>query len=97
MLDVTKKFVQRPNINRCHSVNTPQEIFYLPGQNPIATARLQSLPTLLERFLNGFGDGLPRLTCYLPGKALGSCVFDAERHPCIIAENTSIYKYTSLG
>src|SRR5207248_1729406 len=90
VLVVPKNFVRRPIIKRWQRIDTPQKIFYLPGQNPIATARLQPLPALLERFLNGFGDGLPGLACYLPGKALGSCVFDAERHPCIIAGNTSI-------
>jgi hypothetical protein len=80
MLVVTKNFLGRSAIQRWQCVDTPQEIFYLPGQNPITTAGFQPLPTLLKRFLNGFGDGLPGLACYLPGKALGSFVFDAQRY-----------------
>jgi len=39
VLVVTKNFVRGSIIQRWQSVNTPQEIFYLPGQNPVATAR----------------------------------------------------------
>src|SRR5436853_6072757 len=39
VLVVTKNFVERSIIKRWQRVNTPQEIFYLPGQNQVATAR----------------------------------------------------------
>jgi Beta-lactamase superfamily domain len=35
---VTKNFVRRPIIKRWQRIDTPQKIFYLPGQNPVVTA-----------------------------------------------------------